>query len=101
MLGVGAELVRTVGEVERDRRRRHHRGLLQQDVGALLGDRQALFEVLDRRHRLVVVLELDLELAEVRVFVVGVADGDRTPDELGDGQGISLLRHARSLAVSV
>lgn len=73
---VCVELIAPAREVEDGRGGHRHGRIVDLHVDAFNRDGNALLEVLDRRHRLVGVLELGEEITEVCVAVVRVADLD-------------------------
>src|SRR4051794_24766669 len=91
---VAEDLVAVVPDVAAAVRQVQHHGLGQLHPRVLVGaPADALLERGDRRHRLVRVLVLLLELHERGIVAVGVADRDGLADEVGQQQGRGFGRH--------
>jgi hypothetical protein len=90
---VVVDLVAAVREVQDHGVGDCDRGVRHVGVHALGRQRDPLLEVLDRSDRLVGVLELDQVVAEDRVGVIRVADLNRAPREVGEGERLRFGGH--------
>jgi hypothetical protein len=83
-VAVIARLAALRRQVQNHGARYRDRRVLGVVVSPLGGEGEALLQILDRRDRLVVVLELLLELPQSRVAAITVTDLHRAADQLGD-----------------
>jgi hypothetical protein len=72
-------------QIQNDGGRDRHCRVLDLVVRALGGERQPLFQILDRGDRLIIVLKLLLEATQGGIAIIGVADLDGEADKIRHG----------------